>query len=249
MNKDFEDGKEKDNTPATWTKFEKTDPELAELWCRFAYVENAESGELDERTRNIAILSALIGSQSVEYYEHILAQSLRYVSPVEVKETVYQAVAYLGMGRVYPFINATNRVFEKEGIKLPLKAQATTDPETRLKDGVQAQVDIFGDGMKDFYKSGPKELRHINRWLADNCFGDYYTRGGLDYATREVVTFCLLFAQGGCEPQLKSHIAANLNLGNGREFLINVVSKCLPYVGYPRSLNAIECIKEVTKQM
>ena len=42
-------------------------------------------------------------------------------------------------------------------------------------------VDIFGEGMKDYWKSGPEESRHINYWLADNCFRDYYTRTGLDY--------------------------------------------------------------------
>ena len=43
--------------------------------------------------------------------------------------------------------------------------------------------------MKDYWKSGPEESRHINYWLADNCFGDYYTRTGLDYAQREMITF------------------------------------------------------------
>ncbi|MGN0315883.1 MAG: hypothetical protein ACI4EG_13985 [Fusicatenibacter sp.] len=27
---------------------------------------------------------------------------------------------------------------------------------------------------------GPLLRRNINRWLADNCFGDYYIRNGLN---------------------------------------------------------------------
>ena len=108
-------------------------------------------------------------------------------------------------------------------------------------------MDIFGEQMWGFQNSGPQESRHINRWLAGNCFGDYYTRGGLDYRQRELITFCFLAAQGGCEPQLISHAAANLRIGNHREFLIDVVSQCLPYVGYPRSLNALRCIDEAAK--
>ncbi len=73
-------------------------------------------------------------------------------------------------------------------IKLPLEGQSNTTTETRLEKGIQAPVDIFGDGMKEFYKSGPEESRHINYWLADNCFGDYYTRSGLDYKQRETIT-------------------------------------------------------------
>ena len=99
--------------------------------------------------------------------------------------------------------------------------------------------------MKDFWKSGDSETRHINRWLAENCFGDYYTRKGLDLKQREMITFCFILAQGGCENQLTAHIQGNLNVGNDKEFLLKVLTQCLPYIGYPRSLNALACIKKV----
>lgn len=166
---------------------------------------------------------------------------------MELKELVYQAVAYLGLGRVLPFLNGANAVLENQGVSLPLPAQGTTKPDTRIEAGSQAQVDIFGEQMRGFQNSGPEESRHINRWLAGNCFGDYYTRGGLDYRQRELITFCFLAAQGGCEPQLISHAAANLRIGNDKAFLIDVVSQCLPYIGYPRSLNAMRCINEAAK--
>ena len=51
-----------------------------------------------------------------------------------------------------------------------------------------------------------------------------------------MITFCFLAAQGGCEPQLTSHAKGNMNMGNDKDFLIRVVSQCLPYIGYPRSL-------------
>lgn len=63
---------------------------------------------------------------------------------------------------------------------------------------------------------------------------------------REMITFCFLAAQGGCEPQLKAHAQGNINIGNSKDFLIKVVSACLPYIGYPRSLNAISCINACT---
>ena len=69
-----------------------------------------------------------------------------------------------------------NKVFTEKGIELPLENQATTTTENRREEGTKAQVEIFGEGMRDFWKSGPEESRHINLWLADNCFGDYYTR-------------------------------------------------------------------------
>ena len=117
------------------------------------------------------------------------------------------------------------------------------------KAGEQAQMDIMGEGMKGFWKSGPEESRHINTWLTDNCFGDYYTRTGLTYQQREMITFCFLSAQGGCEPQLISHAGANMRIGNDKEFLIKTISQCIPYLGYPRSLNALRCVNEAEKEM
>ena len=84
-------------------------------------------------------------------------------------------------------------------------------------------------------------------WLAENCFGDYYTRTGLTLAQREMITFCFLLAQGGCEPQLTAHAKGNMNLGNDAQFLQRVVAQCLPYVGFPRSLNAMACIGKASE--
>lgn len=226
---------------------QNTDPEFSERAEYFAFDEvvNEPGMELDEKTRNIAILAALMGSQAIELYKVVLDQALEgAVTPVEAKEIAYQACDYLGLGKAYPFIQAVNEVLEKKGIALPLEGQATTTMETRLEKGVQAQMRIFGPAMAEAYKAG-----HINRWLAENCFGDYYTRNGLDLKQREMVTFAFLLAQGGCEPQLTSHAIGNMILGNDKAFLMKVISQCVPYVGYPRALNAITCLNNAAEQI
>lgn len=236
--------------PGYKSKFLETDPEFIERFDNFAFDEVINQNDLDGKTRFIAILATLLGCQGIDEFKAMIPAALNFeVTPVEIKEIVYQAVAYLGIGRVFPFLKATNEIFESKGIKLPLEGQSTTTMENRLDAGIQAQVDIFGEGMRKFYKSGDKDTRHINHWLADNCFGDYYTRNGLDYKQRELITFCFLSAQGGCEPQLTSHAGANMRIGNDKQFLINVVSNCLPYIGYPRSLNAINCINKAIENM
>ena len=238
--------------PGYVSKFLETDPEFIERFDNFAFDEviNEPGQELDDRTRFMAILATLLGCQGIDEFHAMLPAALNFgVTPVEVKEITYQAVAYLGIGRVFPFLKAVNEILEARGVKLPLEGQATTTVENRRENGTQAQVDIFGEGMRDFWQSGPEESRHINYWLADNCFGDYYTRTGLDYAQREMITFCFLAAQGGCEPQLTSHAAGNMKVGNDKAFLIRVISQCLPYIGYPRSLNALRCVNEAAKQM
>lgn len=229
--------------------FVNSDRELVLLFDNFVNNDVANINTLDNKTRYMAILSVLIGSQAVDTYKHILLQALDgAITPQEVKEIVYQSVAYVGYGRGYPFVQATNEVLSKCGVSMPLEGQCTTNCNTRHNAGEKAQIAIFGESMRGFSQSGEQQTRHINRWLTDNCFGDYYTRNGLDLRQRELVTFCLLYAQGGCEAQLASHIVGNINIGNDKSLLIQVVSQCLPYIGYPRSLNAISCIKQATAQ-
>ena len=220
----------------------KNDLEFYERFTHFAFDEvvNEDGQQLDPAVRHLAILATLIGCGGVDAYREMLPSALENgVTPVMIKETVYQSVDYMGYGRMLPFLNVTNDVFAAQGIVLPLPGQATTTEENRLEKGVEAQAAIFGEHMKEAWKAG-----HINRWLAANCFGDYYTRPGLDLKQREMITFCFLSAQGGCEPQLIAHAKGNMNLGNDKAFLIQVVSQCLPYIGYPRSLNAIDCIQK-----
>ena len=223
----------------------KTDPEMWERMEAFAFreVPGDEDLQLEPVTRHLAILAALLGCQGLEAFREELPAALDAgVTPVMAKEVVYQGVDYLGLGRVWPFLQATNQTLEARGVSLPLPSQATTAWEDRLEKGAQAQAKIFGPHMLEAWKQGT-----VNRWLAENCFGDYYTRTGLTLAQREMITFCFLLAQGGCEPQLTAHAKGNMNLGNDAQFLQRVVAQCLPYVGYPRSLNAMACIGKASE--
>ena len=224
--------------------YRNTDPEYAAILNAFAgqEVPQEQGAALPDADRWLAVLATLLGCQGVDAFRTVLPEALDVLSPVMVKEVVYQATDYLGIGRVLPFVNAVNEVLAARGMALPLEGQSTTTPEDRLEKGVDAQVAIFGKGMKEAWKTGI-----INRWLGANCFGDYYTRTGLDLRQRELITFCFLAAQGGCEPQLVAHAKGNMNLGNDAAYLTRVVLQCVPYIGYPRSLNTMGCIKKAAE--
>ncbi len=226
-----------------------TDPEFVERFANFAFDDVVSDVDLPNRTRFICWLATLLGCQGVDEFRALLPAALNMgVEPEAVKEIVYQAAAYLGIGRTYPFLKATNDVFMAAGVELPLKAQATTEPteESRYAGGEEAQVACFGEQMHGYKDRGAADYPHIAQWLVKNCFGDWYTRGGLTIPEREMITFCFIAAQGGCEAQLKAHTAGNVQCGNDREFLIKVVSNNVPFIGYPRSLNAMAIVEEVT---
>ena len=223
-----------------------TDPEFIELFDNFAFDEVLAYGNLDERTRLMVILAALIASQTLSEYKVMLCGALNIgITPVEVKEIVYQAVPYCGIAKVFDFLHATNEILVSRGVELPVEGQSTTTPETRREKGLALQKAIFGEMIETMHKQAPGSQRHINDYLSGNCFGDYYTRMGLDVKMRELLTFAMILALGGCEPQLKGHIQGNVAVGNDKGVLLSVVTQLLPYVGYPRTLNAIRCLNEV----
>jgi 4-carboxymuconolactone decarboxylase len=153
------------------------------------------------------------------------------------------------MPRAFDFVHATNDVLAARGIQLPLESQSTTDPKTRYDKGMAVQKAVFGTMIDKMYERSPKDQLHIQRFLSANCFGDYYTRTGLDTKVRELVTLSILIALGGVESQIKGHMRGNLNLGHGRDMLLDVITQLLPWVGYPRTLNALSCLNEVSPEV
>ena len=223
-----------------------TDPELIEIFDNFAFDETLRHSRLDIRTRLMVQLAALIGCQALREYRVMLGAALTNgVTPVEAREIVYQAVPYAGMGKVFDFIHATNDVLTERGIRLPIEGQATTTPATRAEKGRAVQEQIVGaDRVEQMYASAAGDERHFQQFLSANCFGDHITRTGIDVPTRELLTFALLVALGGCDPQVKGHVAANLNVGNDRQVLISVITALVPFIGYPRALNALAAVNE-----
>ena len=129
---------------------------------------------------------------------------------------------------------------------MPLPGQSTTTPETRAEKGLAVQKQIIGsDVVERLYASAPADQQHIQRYLSANCFGDHLTRTGIDVPARELLTLSMLVALGGCDAQVKGHVAANLHVGNHRARLIDVITQLLPFIGYPRTLNALKAVDEV----
>ena len=224
-----------------------TDPEFIVYFDNFAFDDVMSHGSLDPRLTLLTRLAALIACQSPTEYRVMVGAALNHgISPVEAKEVVYQAVPYLGVARVLDYLTITNEVLAARGVELPLPGQSTTTPESRFENGLVAQSTIIGaELVQSLHANGPADEKHIQNWLTANCFGDNYTRGGLDLATRELLTFVLLVGQGGCDPQVRSHVTGNLNVGNGRGILIDVLSQLLPYIGYPRTLNGLRAVDDV----
>ncbi|MBS5041561.1 MAG: carboxymuconolactone decarboxylase family protein [Erysipelotrichaceae bacterium] len=124
---------------------------------------------------------------------------------------------------------------------------STVTEETRFQKGFDAQCSVFShDAIQGGHDAAAIDLKHMQRYLSAHCFGDFYTRKGLDMRQRELLTFCTIASLGGCENQLRAHAKANLQAGNTRATLIEAITQCQPYIGFPRTLNAVQIIEEVS---
>lgn len=85
----------------------------------------------------------------------------------------------------------------------------------------------------------------LARWIVEFGYGDAYSRPGLERDTRQLVTIGTLAALGGCEDQLEVHVALALRVGNSPEQIIETIMHVLPYIGFPRALNALEAARRV----
>ena len=134
------------------------DPELFEIFGNFALGEVTAYGQLDTRTRMLCILASNIASQGRTAYRTTLEGALNAgVTPVEVKETLYQAVPYVGMAKVADFVGITNEVLEARGVTLPLAGQSTTSSADRFEKGLAVQRSIRRGAYRRDARGGPRE--------------------------------------------------------------------------------------------
>lgn len=220
------------------------DPEFQEIARGFLCGDVTEHGTLSDAQKALFRLTALTACQTLKPLERYTLSALDVgTAPEQIKETLYQCAPYIGLEKVRCALDEVNRAFQSAGITCPLAKQGVVSEETRFEKGLAVQREIFGaDTIDAMRANAPAELKHIQDYLSAYCFGDFYTRGTLDLKMRELITFCAICCLGGCEPQAKAHAKANLSVGNTRQTLIEAITQCLPFIGFPRTLNALACI-------
>ncbi|EAJ8943535.1 carboxymuconolactone decarboxylase family protein [Campylobacter jejuni] len=214
----------------------------------FTFGESFVKANLDtQKYFLIALASTLAVGGKIEFKALLQGAIKNDISPIVIKEVIYQATPYVGFARVCDFLSLCNKVFKKLNIALVLTPQSTTTQENRKIKGREIQNTIFGEAnITKMIESTPEDKAFINDFLSANCFGDYYTRTGLDLKTRELLTLVYLISLSGLDNQVKAHMQGNLNMGQSRKDLLNIIAALIPYTGYPRALNAISALDSLT---
>ena len=169
------------------------DEELESIFNNFVYGEVYNHGTLEPKLRELVTLVSLTASQGIDMIkEHIEIALNVGVSPIEIKEALYQCSPYVGFPRVFAALEKVNEVFKEKNISLPIESQSTVTESTRFDKGLETQVSIFGDAILAAHSNAAPNQKHIQNFLSANCFGDFYTRKGLDLKTRELLTFIMI---------------------------------------------------------
>ena len=195
-----------------------------------------------ELIRLVSLVTQQSGALLQEEVATALAQGL---APEEILEAIYQCAPYTGFPRTVDAVEIARSVFKAKNVKVD-ENRGTVTAQSRLEAGADAQGTLFGETFRDMAKNGKDGMPIVNYFLASDCFGDYYTRKGLDLNTRELFTMAIL-VNLGTEPQLKAHIGANLKIRTA-EYVEQAIYNCLPYCGYPRTLNALRLFKEAVAE-
>lgn len=213
----------------------------------FSDKEVSPSCMLDQERQELIRLVALTCLQTPILLKKEVDQALNLGLPIEtIQEALIQTIPYLGYPKAFEALEEVEEVLKQKGLAIDCKQQTTTYNEERFKQGLAVQYEIFGQDLIDANRNNvPEELKPVQEYLTRYCFGDFYTRKGIELKDRELLTFVIIATMGGCDPQLKAHVQGNLNVGNDRRTLISAVFCCVPLWGFPRSLNAISCINEI----
>ena len=81
-------------------------------------------------------------------------------------------------------------------------------------------------------------------YLTEFAFGTIYARDG-DLRQRELIAIASLVTMGDCERQLETHVHGAFNVGLTQAEVVEAVMTLIPYVGFPKALNALAVVKRV----
>ena len=200
----------------------------------------------DARMRTLISIASLTALGDARVLAQVVDSGLAAgVKPLEMREAMVQAMAYSGLPSTIRAQDVLADVLKRQGKTFPAESSTTVTDESRFADGLKVQKGIFGAAIDAMHKNARADERALTvDLLTGYCFGDTYTRTGLPLKERELLTFVVIASMGGCEPQVKAHAAGNIAVGTTRKELIDAIVVMLPFIGFPKSLNALAMVNE-----
>jgi 4-carboxymuconolactone decarboxylase len=121
----------------------------------------------------------------------------------------------------------------------------STEQSDRFGRGWERLMEVDAEGGERVIESLRDVAPDLGKYVVEFAYGEIYQRPVLDLRQRQLVTISALTTLGGAEAQLEFHVNAGLNVGLTAREVIEAILHCIPYVGFPRVLNAVLVAKRV----
>jgi 4-carboxymuconolactone decarboxylase len=222
----------------------ENDPELMTILRRLVFGEVFYTGDLDDQTRELITVVVLTTDQMLSQLAAHTSAALNVgVAPVEVWEAVDQCAPFVGFPVILDAMATVSDVFRDRGIELPLPCQATVGEADRYDKGRAIQFPLYGDEIRDTSRRSPT--------------GSVTTSPGCSPSSASVTSprapdsiwpggnsWCSASSPRSAEPRPNcAHALGNIKVGNDGARQITGLIHCFPYIGFPRSLDAIRIIE------
>lgn len=115
----------------------------------------------------------------------------------------------------------------------------------KFERGLQVRKAVVGEEyVTEALASADEFTRDLQDFVTEACWGQVWTRPGLDLQTRSMITMAILVATNKYT-ELKAHVRGALRNGCTPEEIKEVFLHCFVYCGVPSSLEAFRAAQPV----
>lgn len=216
---------------------------------RFIFGEVCYVGSLDNRIRELITITVLTVNQTLPQLKAHVGACLNVgLSPLEIRETIYQCAPFIGFPKTLNAITAMNEVFTSKNIPLPLQNAETVTEETRYEKCLEIEKNGCGHDIAARYSWLPGDFsENIAKWTTELFYSDFFMRKGLDSKTRKLLAVVIIAATGITDAMMKYIVLSALKAGNTSEEIVCALVHASPYMGMPLLFNALNYCKENLK--
>ena len=107
------------------------------------------------------------------------------------------------------------------------------DKDERFERGWDTVGEINGPARDQQFRNLGEIAPDFARWIVESVYADVLSRPQLALRDRELATVAALTAMGNAPNQLRAHVEGALNVGLGREEIVEVMAQMAVYAGTP----------------
>ncbi|MFR4219300.1 MAG: carboxymuconolactone decarboxylase family protein [[Clostridium] innocuum] len=138
-------------------------------------------GTLDFTMREYITLAVMAANNAEELItDHVKALLETGTPPQLIQEVIYQIIPYAGLLKAHQALNYVHQALKELTNPEEPEIGSTGTEDTRFQRALMHNACFFSGCDTGGHDAAAIDLKHMQRYLSAHCFGDFYTRKGLD---------------------------------------------------------------------